>query len=164
MVLVKAVCTINQDKTLTDHVMVRKDMLVYHLCTELLAQDNTSQLSREICKTFASRSGAQSDRRGTHLLKHLDSRFPYISSRASLCKCSCRLRSMRPSGESLQTENQSVKLTIDSDDRVIVLSWYTCNVFVLLFNADQSIHNCGGAVITCHTDINVWCIGTGRKE
>lgn len=70
----------DQDKTLTDldHVLVRKDMLVHHLCTEVLAQDNTSQPSWEICKTFASRSGTQSDRRGMHLLKHLDSRFPYI--------------------------------------------------------------------------------------
>ena len=31
MVLVKAVCTMNQDKKLTDHVLVRKDTLVCYL-------------------------------------------------------------------------------------------------------------------------------------
>ena len=53
MVLVKAVCTTNQDKSFTDHVLVitmRKDMLVHYLYTDLLAQDNSSQLSRRHAK------------------------------------------------------------------------------------------------------------------
>ena len=53
MVLVKAVCTTNQDKSFTDHVLVsttRKDMLVHYLCTELLAQDNVHNFHRRHAK------------------------------------------------------------------------------------------------------------------
>jgi len=46
--------------------------------SELPAWNVTSHVLSESCRSFASRFGAQIDRRGTNLMKHLDSSFSYI--------------------------------------------------------------------------------------